>query len=126
MKVGGSKVQLRRQKFLVGKFFFTQEIGKTERRLHSKLAVSPFYHFCVELFIVKQENTHPKGLYVKSSKKLSKNWTPWELNPRPFTCEAKIIPLDQAPNHTSTQKLYYFIVIFNFSTPTDADFLCAC
>lgn len=33
----------------------------------------------------------------------SKNWTLWELNPRPFIssiyleCETKIIPLDQAP-----------------------------
>ena len=36
------------------------------------------------------------------SLEIAKIWTLWELNPRPFTCEAKIIPLDQAPE-TSTK-----------------------
>ena len=42
-------------------------------------------------------------MYVSArSKGRQKDWTLWELNPRPFTisssrCEAKIIPLDQAP-----------------------------
>lgn len=30
--------------------------------------------------------------------KSKKIWTHGELNPGPFTCEAKIIPLDHAPN----------------------------
>lgn len=38
---------------------------------------------------------------------MTKKWTLWELNPRPFTCEAKIIPLDQAPCYLISCELFY-------------------
>ena len=49
-----------------------------------------------KLFLAKKITKNHK----KITKKFSLHWTLWELNPRPFTgalCEAKIIPLDQAP-----------------------------
>lgn len=39
-----------------------------------------------------------------------KAWTLWELNPRPFTCEAKIIPLDQAPETQISPNDMYIVI----------------